>query len=141
MITTTLGALVLADTALADLKALRLPVKPAYHVMKLCRLVTAEVEGFHTQRNAIIDELGVERATTDDERAARNGAATLKQVPPDRLAAFRTRLDELAAIAVTIPWDPIALDWLMGAAVSPQTLLDLGACLGEPAPPPPSPPQ
>ena len=114
MITTTLAELLDAETALAALEQLQLPVKTAYHVAKLTRLVTVETKLFKERRDALIKDLGAERETTDAERAGGAGPTTT-QVTPKNWDTYIARVNELGAIAVEIAWRPLTLTELEGA--------------------------
>jgi len=57
-ITTTLGALVQAEPALAPICQLRVSAKSAYHLKKLAQLVAQETKHFHEERDALIKALG-----------------------------------------------------------------------------------
>lgn len=122
-IQTTLGALVQAEPALAPICALKLSAKAAYHVKKLAALVAIETAHFHTERNALITEIGILRADG------------VSEIQPDSPAfqAFVTRVTELAAVDVTIPWGPITLAMLGDEKVSAAELTALGPLFAEPA--------
>ncbi len=129
-IATTLGMLVDAEASLAKLAAVRLDAKARYHVAKLLKLVTAETRHFHDQRMEIVKELGTEREPTGEERA-RLGPDKVHQIAPENLPAFRARLQELAAIEVTLPWGPVLSTWLESCAdITAADLIALGP-LGE----------
>jgi hypothetical protein len=123
-ITTTLGALVQAEPALQPICGLKLSAKSAYHLKKLAQLVAIETKHFHTERDALITELGTKR----DE-----GGFELK---PDSLRweEFVTRVGELAAVDVTISWGPITLALLGDEKVSAAELTALGPLFAEPEP-------
>ncbi len=106
-IETTLGALVTAEAALARLAGRQLPIKTAYHVAKLVRLVRAETEHYHAQRTAFIKELGASRDPTPAEKAA--GSTEVFEVKSENVQDFQKRMTELDALAVTIAWGPIDL--------------------------------
>lgn len=117
-IRTTLGGLVQAEGALQRLTALRLPVKAAYHLSKLFGLVRAELKTFHEQRLVIVKELGTQtRDTVGDEQW---------QVSPEHMPAFTTRVGELVAIEVTLPWGPLDLTPLTTIEISADDLWALG---------------
>ncbi len=128
-ITTTLGALTNAVPVLQRLWTLRLPAKTAYHVSKLCKLVDAETrDHFHEPCEKLRVELGAERAPTPDE-AATNGGQPVMEVTPENRKEFFTRVQELAAVEVTIPWKPLALDALASVDISADELNALGALI------------
>ena len=122
---TTLGQLLAAEPALARLADLRIPVKPAYHLAKLLKLVRVEIQQFHEQRHAVVRELGVEREPTGAERA-QHGPGAVMEVAPGNLPEFRRRLDELSAIEVTLPWTPIDIASLGAVDISAGDLDALG---------------
>lgn len=109
-ISTTIGALVDAEPALARLTAVRLDAKTRYHAVKLARLVAAETkEHFQEPRLQAFKELAVEREPTPAE---------FKQVGPDKIfdielaspenrAAFMARIKDLRSVSATLSWGPI----------------------------------
>ncbi len=118
-IETTIGALVPTiekmdprgpDPALVKLIGLRLDAKTRYHALKLFRLVEAEVrEHFFKPQQDALKEFGAERDPTPLERA-RTGPDRLYDIliaKPEKQAAFFARINELAAVPVTIPWGPV----------------------------------
>lgn len=130
MITATLAELLDAETALAALEQLQLPVKTAYHVAKLTRLVTVETKLFKEQRDKLIKELGADRPTTDAEQ--RNGAGpTTTQVTPEHWDTYVARVNELGEESVEIAWRPLTLAQLDGATVRPADLRRLGPLLAD----------
>lgn len=122
-IRTTLGALVECAPALGRLGELPLPVRIAYHVSKLSRLVAHELKWFQTQRDAAIKERGLERAATADEVAA-GTIGPVWQVDPKHRADFLARMQELQDLPVELAWMPLALEALDGHQISAS---DLGA--------------
>lgn len=125
-IETTLGALFDAEPALGRLLAVPLPVKTAYHVAKLGRLVREDTAHFHEQRAALIRELGAERDPTDAEKAHGGSDTKVISVTAEHWQEFQTRVAELAAIPVTLAWRPLLLDDLGAIAISGADLLALG---------------
>ncbi len=121
-IPTTLGALVQAEAALAPICALKLSAKSAYHLKKLAQLVAAETKHFHTERDALIRELG----TTRDD-----GTVEVK-TDSVRWAEFVTRVGELAAVPVELPWGALTLAMLGDATVSAAELQALGPLFADP---------
>lgn len=124
-ITTTLGVLVEAEMALARIASVRLPVKAAYHVAKLCTLVRAELRPFHEQRQAHIKELGEERDPTPAE-AAQNMGQRVMAVTPKNWPEFERRMAELVAIEVSLRYGPIDLASFVAVEVSAGDLMALG---------------
>jgi hypothetical protein len=95
----TLSQLVAAEEALTRLLEVKLPAKLAYHVAKLARLVTEETRHYHTQREALIRELGVPIPDSPDQI----------RVEPQHLLEFQTRLMEVGEIETRIAWVPLQL--------------------------------
>src|SRR5262245_66603831 len=85
----TLGELHAAAPALDRLLDLRLPVRAAYHVAKLARLVRAELAPVEQERERWVRELGDELPLSDDQRAA--GTTAILQVKPENLGEFQKR--------------------------------------------------
>lgn len=113
-IDTTLGALVQAEGALHRLGLERLPIKAAYHLSKLARLVLAETKEFETQRLALVEALG-----------APNEQGVL-QVTPEHMPEFTRLINELAAVEITIPWGPLDLTPLRDLRMSASDVAQLG---------------
>lgn len=116
---TTLGELAAAEPALERLAALPLPIKPAYHLTKLARLVRQELGSYHDIRNRHARELG----TSDDGR--------LFNFTRENGQIFNEKIAVLNAEPVTIPWSPIILDSWGDVLVAPGDLAALGSLLGE----------
>ena len=141
-IETTIGALAEAEPALERLAGPRLDAKTRYHIVKLARLVRAELQThFYEPRQEAFKEFGVERASTDAERAQHGD--TVLAVPPDQIAPFRARMKELCDVAVTVPWGPVTPAMVEGCAeITALDLLALGALfeMADPATPAPASP-
>lgn len=124
-IATTLGALVGAVAALRRLAGLKLPMKPAYHLSKLQKLVNDEMEHFDGRRKALLARLGAERASTPDEIAV--GAAERDvYVKPEHWPEFEQEMRDLLAVPVTIPWGPFDLSALEKEPITAGDLNALG---------------
>ncbi len=116
MIQTTLGALVQAEPVLARLRELRVGVKLAYHLMKLCALVQVETAHHERERAAWIRELGT---------ATDNGVSVTPADP--QWDVFVTRMTDLAALPVELAWRPLTINALAGIDLSATELAALGA--------------
>lgn len=124
-IQSTLGHLMTAMPALERLAESRLPVQTAYTLAKLCRLVQIETEYFQTQRANLFKEYGVERPSTDAEKAT--CGASVFEVQPDNIDVFRVKLNELLALPVSIDWTPISVTALGSLEMSAADFIALGA--------------
>lgn len=113
-ISTTLGALAAGEAALRRLIDSRLPVKAAYHVARLTKFAGEHLADFHQQHDGHVRELGVEV----------DGQITVTQ---ENRAEFDTRMQELASIPVTIPWEPIDIAQLGAVDITPADLIALDA--------------
>lgn len=107
MITTTLGALALAEDVLRELRTRRLEPVVAYRVALLLEQVGQRLVHYHTIHTALVNEFGAERATTPEEQAAFKFGATVTEVLPANLGDFRLRLRELHAEPVEINLSPL----------------------------------
>jgi hypothetical protein len=105
--------LVQAEEALQRLSEIKLPAKQAYHVAKLVRLIKAETQHYHSQREEAIRELGT--ATADGQEI---------RVGPDKMPEFMKRLNELFTVETRIDWTPLQLGDLPD--ITPADLLRLG---------------
>lgn len=123
MIHTTLGALANAEPALKRLAEVRLPVKAAYQLSKLIRLVGAEVPYFHQQRDVYIRELGVQ---VGDQFT----------VQADGMTEFIHRMNELSEQPVDLSINPLSLDTFGSIELSATELIVLYPLLCEEAPAP-----
>jgi hypothetical protein len=124
MITTTLGALSLTEPALARLAEVRLPVKTAYQVAKLLRVVKVEASHFEQQRQAYVRELGTERDPTPAERAQGFTDRVVVVGPADQ-PEFGRRMLELSNLVVELPAAPLALAALGAIDITAADLVAL----------------
>jgi len=127
-IETTIGALADAEPALERVAAQKLDAKARYHVVKLARLVKAEVQThFHEPRQEAFKEFGTEREPTEAERAKQQGPQKVLEVIGDKLVPFRARVKDLCDVPSTIPWGPITAAMVEGCAeITALDLLALG---------------
>ena len=115
------------EAALARVaRSVKLRGRLLYHVAKLQTLVAAETAVFHAERERLIAELGMERDASREERQ-RLGVATVREVGPGAMPAFRARLEELAAVEVVIPWGPVPFRDLAEFEMVPDDLRAMGA--------------
>jgi len=117
MIETTLGACIDAEPCLSRLAAQAWPVKTAYHLAKLTRLVRVEVAAFEEQRSVLVQKFGAARPPTEAERA-RGAADEVFEVGADNLTAYLQQFRELRSASATIAWQPLTLTELDDAGVS-----------------------
>lgn len=115
MITTKLGELVNAKIALENLAVQKLPIKTAYHISKLFKLVKTEIEHFNEQRNSIIKDLGTKY--DDTWKVEPNGP---------NWNEFLEKINELAMLEVNLDWKPINFDDLESITITPADLNALG---------------
>lgn len=130
---TTMGALVQAEQVLAKLSQQTVSARTAYRLAKLTAAVRTDTKHFQEQRNELIKQLGEERQATDDERAA-SGEGTVIEVKAENRDAFVARLNELAAIEVSIEKWRLTLEDLEAFSLSSNDVLALGDLIEEPAP-------
>jgi hypothetical protein len=109
-----LGELIVAEEALKSLAKATLPIRAAYRVARLARMVAMETQHFHQQRDLWVRELGQEHG----------GQIT---VTPDNYTEFQRRLNELANESVDLNIQPLDLS-LFGDnfTVACETLVALG---------------
>jgi hypothetical protein len=110
MITITLGQLMEAQPALERLAGERLPVKTAYRVARVLRLVRPEIGQFVEHRNDLVRELGVERRTATGEM--------ITEVTEGNRPAFFAKVAELASCEVRLEIEPIEIAALDGVNVT-----------------------
>jgi hypothetical protein len=133
VITTTVAVLVDAQPALDRLAAQPLPVKVAYAVAKLARLIRPDVAQFIAQRNDLIRAHGTEH----------NG---IVEVPPEHRDVYVAQVAALARVEVTLEAAPLDLAALDGARVTANDLIALAVFVVDsplagvmPTPTPPTP--
>jgi len=120
----TLGSVVDAGPALRRLADQCLPVRTAYQIAKLAKLVAAETEIYQEKRLEIFKAHGIPRpAATDAERA--QYGATVLELPDDARALVAALLQALNDVPVTIAWTPLPLAQLDGLSIQPIDLLAL----------------
>ena len=121
-IDTTLGTLAGAESALTRLSEDKLPYQTAYSVAKVLRAVSEELRHFHEERNKLVREYG-EPGEPPEE---------VKILPTSpNWAAFRNEFEELAAVKVTLPVDPLDLTTISNLTIAPLDLLQLGPLIKE----------
>jgi hypothetical protein len=125
-----LGALVDAVPALSRLVQLQMPAKGAYGVARLVKKAQAEIDVFNSVRGKYIEQFGVERETTPEERA-QSGQLKTKAVAPEHMPEFLQKMAELSAQDITLDVAPLSLASFGDAAVRPGDLMALGALLTE----------
>ena len=123
-IVTTLGDLLNAEPVLKKLSLEPLPIKAAYHVAKIIRLVVPELKHFHDTRDAYIREFGAERDATEQEIA--QGVPTrIFTVTDENREAYIEKVQALADVPVEIPWKPLKSSELLNTTLSAQDLMPL----------------
>lgn len=129
---TTLGTLVNAEPALSRLSDVKLPIKTAYQLGRLIRVVKVETADFATQRNALIQELGEERDATPQE-LAQTGQQRIVAVLPANYDAFGAKMQELASVPVELAVRPLTLEDLGSVELSARDLELLGQFVVDPS--------
>lgn len=122
-ITMTLRAVLEAQAALDRLAGERLPVRLAYNVAKLVKLVRVEIGDFHEQRMKLVKEYGLARPATEAELPI-HGPEVI-EVPPDKIAAFQKELEALVAEPVRFDRAPLQLADTF-PNITPADLIALG---------------
>lgn len=122
-ITMTMAELDAAQPALTRLLAQRLPARAAYHLAKLARLLTADLQYLRDHRAALFQEFGQPSGTAPD-------GSTFFTIPPEHRDAFGRRWREVMAVPVEIAWTPLAFDVL--GEITPEDLLALGPLVADP---------
>lgn len=117
--TLTLGQLVDAEGSLVELLRVSLPAASAFHVAKISRLVRDEAKGYHVQRNALIQRLGV---------AVSSGTFTVSEA---NMPSFEKEVNDLRSTVVDMPTTPITMAMLAGSSLTAGTLVGLGPLLVE----------
>ena len=132
-IDSTLGRLVAAEEALRRLAEQRMPLKTAYHIAKLAKLLSAESEIFQQKKTEIFRAHGTERPPKTEEERAQFGETVLEVPPASRQVVFDA-MKELFEVPVRIEWAPLTLAQLDGVSISPLDLIALDPVVeGDPA--------
>ena len=124
----TLRQLLDAQPALQRLSSERLPVKLAYNVARLIKVLQPELDEFMKQRDELIKEHGTKRSTTDAEKAQHGDE--IIEVMPAQMSMFRKQVDELTTVVVTVDRAPLKLD-ADNISISAADLLALEPLLEE----------
>jgi hypothetical protein len=129
---TTLGACIDAEPSLTRLAAYTWPVKTAYHLAKLVRLLREETKAFEEQRIKLVRELGTARPPTEVE-LTRGIRDEVIEVPPERFKDYSAQYLELRAVTTEIAWRPLSLDILeqQKEPIAAADLVDLGPFLDD----------
>jgi hypothetical protein len=117
-----------AQPALQRLGAEKLPIKVAYNLARLMRVIQPELDDFYKQRNDLVKQYGVTRPATDAERTQHGDEVT--EVPKDKIEEFRNEINELADEKITLDREPLKL----GANfpdISAADIIALGALLAD----------
>ena len=121
----TLDQLLNAELALQRLAALPVPVRTAYHIARLLKTVKVETDQFRVQRNALIKELGAERAVTRAEKL-QGLVGTVTVVKPKNEAMFKEKIASLTSMTITMDKWLIDIELLEGIKLSASDIASLG---------------
>lgn len=111
-ISTTIGALVDSEAALAAMVEIELNARLRYHAVKLLRLVNAETDlGFHDQNKKMFEEWGYDRQPSGAETAMR-GPGIIREIKAEHKETFKKKIEDMRAVPVVIKWGPIESPWL-----------------------------
>lgn len=125
MIDTTLGAVAVAEEALARLRLRPLEPVVAYRVAVLIGHVRDRLVHYHAIHGELVKEFGAEREAATPQERTRFGP-TVFEVRPDRLEAFRARVQTLHAEPISI--DVSLLD-IASLGSEPMTAADMDVLL------------
>jgi hypothetical protein len=118
----TLGQILEAGPALNHLAAERLPIKMAYWIARLAKMVGEEQKTFFEARAKTIEELDVAKGDMIDVKAA-------------GYPAFKAKMDELVAVEIDLAWTPLTSDKLGDVTIAAADLLALSPFITEAAEP------
>lgn len=104
--------------ALHALMKVPFPAQQSYHIAKLTRLVAQEVNDLNAQRDRLVRELGEDVTPTAEEQA--KGQMVYQRVLPRNMEMYRSRLKELEAVRIEIPWGRIPAGWLSQKELPPD---------------------
>ena len=119
-----LGVLVGAEPAIGRLAEEKLPFQAAYRVTKLLRAVGEEIRHFHEERNKLVRSYGEPRNGGGPE-----DIVVLPTSP--NFPAFRDKLEELAAVQITLALDPLDLAAIPTLSIAATDLFQLGPLMKE----------
>lgn len=135
-IATTLGALLEQEAALTRIaRSIRLRGQLLYQVVTLQRLVATETAVYYRERERLIQELGIDRDATRQERE-QLGVTVVREVGLHAMPAFRQALEELAAVTVELACEPLAFQALAEHDIVPDDVRALGSLLDDRFQPP-----
>jgi hypothetical protein len=126
----TLEECAIAEAALARLSALVWPIRTAYHMSKLLRLMRAELRVAEQERLALVKELGCERPTNEMERNSGMGHRII-EVPSEKMDEFQDRRQAIVNQTLRLDWAPLTLDEFGEQKVSAIDIADLGPVFSE----------
>lgn len=121
-----------AVPAYQRLTALPLNNKHAYHVKKVGKLVEKELDAREKHRLAIVEEIGVERDATDQEKTEGWDKDKIKAIEPAQQAEYNRRLKEYDEKTVVLHWKPIPFEILREHKVTAGDLMELDTLIAEP---------
>lgn len=114
-VVTTVEVMLNAEAALRNVMGIKFDkpggAKVRYHVLKLARLVDAEIKAFREAQNAVVKDYGYEREPTGVERA-QLGPDKVWEVKPENIKQWRAEIKTLLAREVTIEWGPLTEEML-----------------------------
>lgn len=131
-ITIKVSQLMAAVEAYQRLAALPLNNKHAYHVKRVGKLVEVELERREKHRLSIVEEIGVERDATTQEKQDGWDKDKIKSIEPEQQAEYNRRLKEYDEQVVTLSWRPIPFEILQGHRITPADLMLLDTLIAEP---------
>lgn len=112
--------------------------KEAYHLKKIGKLMEAELQKREKHRLSIVEEIGVERDTTTQEKLEGYDKDRIKAIQPEQQAEYNRRLKEYDEQTVTLPWKPIPFEMLRNHKITGGDLLELDTLIAEPVEEPPA---
>jgi hypothetical protein len=119
-----IGAVVAAEDCLATLSKLKVPAKVAVQLFRMAKAVRSEAEVFHTKRQALMQQLGVERPSeTPEEKALGPQIVT---IPAEHVPGFMKELTELTTVEVEMACEPLPVSLLGDIQLSIEDLDKLG---------------
>lgn len=123
MIRTTLGAIVTAKPALDKVMTERMPIKMAYALAKLAKVLEPECAMWIQLRDSLLRELGTPH----------HGNVGSFVFTPEKGATFLEKENELKALPVEIDAAPFSLDAIGITAISAADVLALAPLLTDEA--------
>lgn len=122
VIKTTLEHIISAQPALGRLASQTLPVKLAYNIARMIRIMQPELETFAKLRNEIVMKHGAARKARDGEMPLKDDE--VYDIPPEHKDEVLAKIRELLSAGVELDRQPLALNGSLTITPTDMLLLE-----------------